>query len=191
CVFVCLFVFLEDSRLYLFCFHLPQVLSLVIPTRLQRATQKVLHRLFHTRHLFTVLHVALEVAVYAEYTWEVFPYCWELEFHLLLLLLPYLLLAGNIGCFVLCSRADPGIITKSNHASLMKIYAYDGALFQKGVRCPTCDMEKPARSKHCRKNLTCLVFAMSVYTVSITTVCGSTTALVPSTQGISSSTSSR
>nr|XP_027324660.2 LOW QUALITY PROTEIN: palmitoyltransferase ZDHHC4 [Anas platyrhynchos] len=128
-----------------------RVLSLVIPTRLQRATQKVLHRLFHTRsHLFTVLHVALEVAVYAEYTWEVFPYCWELEFHLLLLLLPYLLLAGNIGCFVLCSRADPGIITKSNHASLMKIYAYDGALFQKGSPCPTCDMEKPARSKHCR-----------------------------------------
>lgn len=59
-------------------------------------------------HLFTVLHIVLEVAVYAEYTWEVFPYCWELEFHLLLLLLPYLLLAGNIGCFVLCSRADPG-----------------------------------------------------------------------------------
>uniref|UniRef100_A0A8C3C2U0 Zinc finger DHHC-type palmitoyltransferase 4 n=1 Tax=Cairina moschata TaxID=8855 RepID=A0A8C3C2U0_CAIMO len=104
-------------------------------------------------HLFTVLHVALEVAVYAEYTWEVFPYCWELEFHLLLLLLPYLLLAGNIGCFVLCSRADPGIITKSNHASVMKIYAYDGALFQKGIRCPTCDMEKPARSKHCHCDL--------------------------------------
>ncbi|XP_035419364.1 palmitoyltransferase ZDHHC4 [Cygnus olor] len=127
-----------------------RVLSLVIPTRLQRVTQKVLHRLFHTRsRLFAVLHVALQAAVYAEYTWEVFVYCWELEFHLLLLLLPYLLLAGNIGCFVLCSRADPGIITKSNHASLMKIYAYDGALFQKGILCPTCNMEKPARSKHC------------------------------------------
>ncbi|NXC46866.1 ZDHC4 palmitoyltransferase, partial [Penelope pileata] len=127
-----------------------QVLSLVIPTRLQRATQEVLHRFFHTRtYLFVVLHVALQAAVYAEYTWEVFGYCWELEFHLLLLLLPYLLLAGNIGCFILCSRANPGIITKSNHASLMKIYAYDGVLFQKGTMCPTCHMEKPARSKHC------------------------------------------
>lgn len=56
-----------------------------------------------------------------------------------------------------------GIITKSNHASLMKIYAYDGALFQKGVRCPTCDMEKPARSKHCRKNLTCLASITVMY----------------------------
>ncbi|XP_074914964.1 palmitoyltransferase ZDHHC4 isoform X2 [Buteo buteo] len=127
-----------------------QVLSFVIPTRLQRVTQKALHRLFHTRScLFVVLHVALQAAVYGEYTWEVFVYCWELQFHLLLLLLPYLLLAGNMGCFILCSQANPGIITKSNHASLVKIYVYDGVLFQKGIVCPTCNMEKPARSKHC------------------------------------------
>ncbi|XP_009565232.2 palmitoyltransferase ZDHHC4 isoform X2 [Cuculus canorus] len=127
-----------------------QVLSFVIPTQLQRATQRALHRLFHTRScLFVGLHVALQAAVYGEYTWEVFVYCWELQFPLLLLLLPYLLLAGNVGCFVLCSRANPGIITKSNHASLVKVYAYDGVLFQKGIVCPACNLEKPARSKHC------------------------------------------
>uniref|UniRef100_A0A669QAM7 Palmitoyltransferase n=1 Tax=Phasianus colchicus TaxID=9054 RepID=A0A669QAM7_PHACC len=100
-------------------------------------------------YLFVVLHIALQAAVYAEYTWEVFVYCWELEFHLVLLLLPYLLLLGNMGCFILCSCANPGIITKSNHASLMKTYAYDGALFQEGIVCATCNVEKPARSKHC------------------------------------------
>ncbi|NXI35909.1 ZDHC4 palmitoyltransferase, partial [Galbula dea] len=127
-----------------------QVLSFVIPTQLQRVTQKVLHRLFHTRScLFVVLHIALQAAVYGEYTWEVFVYCWELQFPLLLLLLPYLLLLGNLGSFILCSQADPGIITTSNHASLLQIYAYDGVLFQKGIVCPTCNMEKPARSKHC------------------------------------------
>ncbi|XP_009664939.2 palmitoyltransferase ZDHHC4 isoform X2 [Struthio camelus] len=87
-----------------------QVLSFVVPTQLRRMTQKVLHRLFHTRScLFVVLHIALEAAVYGEYTWEVFDYCWELEFSVHLLLLPYLLLAVNIGFFVLCSRADPGL----------------------------------------------------------------------------------
>ncbi|XP_051488114.1 palmitoyltransferase ZDHHC4 isoform X2 [Apus apus] len=127
-----------------------QVLSFVIPTQLQSVTQRALHRLFHTRNcLFVVLHITLQAAVFGEYTWEVFVYCWELQFHLLLLLLPYLLLAGNVGFFLLCSRANPGIITKSNHASLVKIYAYDGVLFQKGIVCPTCNMEKPARSKHC------------------------------------------
>uniref|UniRef100_A0A8C8BHP6 Palmitoyltransferase n=1 Tax=Otus sunia TaxID=257818 RepID=A0A8C8BHP6_9STRI len=134
-----------------------QVLSFVIPTQLQRVTQRALHRLFHTRScLFVALHVALQAAVYGEYTWEVFVYCWELQFHLLLLLLPYLLLAGNMGCFILCSRANPGIITKSNHASLVKVYAHDGVLFQKGVVCPTCNMEKPARSKHCSFCGTCV-----------------------------------
>ncbi|XP_010000875.1 PREDICTED: probable palmitoyltransferase ZDHHC4 [Chaetura pelagica] len=131
-------------------FHLLQVLSFVIPTQLQSVTQRALHRLFHTRNcLFVVLHITLQAAVFGEYTWEVFVYCWELQFHLLLLLLPYLLLAGNVGFFLLCSRANPGIITKSNHASLVKIYAYDGVLFQRGIVCPTCNVEKPARSKHC------------------------------------------
>ncbi|NWX33140.1 ZDHC4 palmitoyltransferase, partial [Notiomystis cincta] len=155
-----------------------QVLSLVIPTQLQRVTHQALHRLFHTRScLFVVLHVALQAAVFGEYTWEVVVYCWELQFHILLLLLPYLLLAGNLGCFLLCSRANPGrillvlfenrkkcykahflvvflvsftgVVTKSNAASLVKVYAYDGVLFQRGLMCPTCNLEKPARSKHC------------------------------------------
>ncbi|KAM9261269.1 palmitoyltransferase ZDHHC4 isoform 4-T5 [Cariama cristata] len=134
-----------------------QVLSSVIPTQLQRVTQRTIHRLFQTRScVFVVLHVALQGAVYGEYTWEVFIYCWELQFHLLLLLLPYLLLAGNMGCFILCSQANPGIVTKSNHASLVKMYAYDGVLFQKGILCPTCNMEKPARSKHCSFCSTCV-----------------------------------
>ncbi|XP_053848309.1 palmitoyltransferase ZDHHC4 isoform X2 [Vidua macroura] len=134
-----------------------QVLSLVIPTQLQRVTHRALHRLFHTRScLFVVLHVALQAAVFGEYTWEVFVYCWELQFHLLLLLLPYLLLAGNLGCFLLCSRANPGTVTKSNAASLVKVYAYDGVLFQRGLVCPTCTVEKPARSKHCSVCRTCV-----------------------------------
>ncbi|NXP18703.1 ZDHC4 palmitoyltransferase, partial [Scytalopus superciliaris] len=134
-----------------------QVLSLVIPPQLQRVTHRALHRLFHTRScLFVVLHVALQAAVFGEYTWEVFGYCWELQCHLLLLLLPYLLLAGNMGCFLLCSRANPGTITKSNHASLVKVYAYDGVMFQRGIVCPTCTVEKPARSKHCSVCGTCV-----------------------------------
>ncbi|XP_058705222.1 palmitoyltransferase ZDHHC4 isoform X2 [Poecile atricapillus] len=134
-----------------------QVLSLVIPSQLQRVTHRALHRLFHTRScLFVVLHVALQAAVFGEYTWEVFVYCRELQFHLLALLLPYLLLAGNLGCFMLCSRANPGTVTKSNAASLVEVYAYDGVLFQRGLVCPTCSVEKPARSKHCSVCRTCV-----------------------------------
>ncbi|XP_068886281.1 palmitoyltransferase ZDHHC4 isoform X1 [Aphelocoma coerulescens] len=147
----------KESFLTRSVYRASQVLSLVIPTRLQRVTHRTLHRLFHTRScLFVVLHVALQAAVFGEYTWEVFVYCWELQFHILLLLLPYLLLAGNVGCFLLCSRANPGTVTKSNAASLVKVYAYDGVLFQRGLVCPTCTVEKPARSKHCSVCRTCV-----------------------------------
>lgn len=72
-------------------------------------------------YLFVVLHIALQAAVYAEYTWEVFVYCWELEFHLVLLLLPYLLLLGNVGCFILCSCANPGKLMLNVGCGCLKI----------------------------------------------------------------------
>lgn len=72
-------------------------------------------------YLFVVLHIALQAAVYAEYTWEVFVYCWELEFHLVMLLLPYLLLAGNVGCFILCSCANPGKLVLNVGCGCLKI----------------------------------------------------------------------
>ncbi|XP_060116709.1 palmitoyltransferase ZDHHC4 [Heteronotia binoei] len=127
-----------------------QVLSHVIPSQVHGAAQRVLHRLFHTRHcLFVVLHLALEVLVYGEYTWEVFGYCQELEFGLPLLLLPYLLLTVNMAFFVLCSKTDPGAITKSNQALFLRAYAYDGVMFERGAKCVACSTRKPARSKHC------------------------------------------
>ncbi|XP_074867361.1 palmitoyltransferase ZDHHC4 isoform X1 [Carettochelys insculpta] len=134
-----------------------QISSFITPTWLQRPTQRVLQRVFHTRScLFVVLHLALQVAVYGEYSWEVFGYCQELEFSIHYLLLPYLLLAVNMGFFILCSMTNPGTITQSNQGSFLKVYAYDGVMFQKSTVCPTCSMEKPARSKHCSVCNSCI-----------------------------------
>ncbi|XP_077172957.1 palmitoyltransferase ZDHHC4 [Paroedura picta] len=129
---------------------LAQGLSRLLPAHVHGAAQRLLDRLFRTRHsLFVALHLALEGLVYGEYTWEVFGYCQDLEFGLPLLLLPYLLLTVNMGCFVLCSRTDPGTITKSNQALFLHTYAYDELMFERGARCAACSTGKPARSKHC------------------------------------------
>ncbi|XP_048351558.1 palmitoyltransferase ZDHHC4 isoform X2 [Sphaerodactylus townsendi] len=147
---VCLYSGKEQSLPSRTINWLAQVLSCVIPGQVHQAAQRVLHRLFHTRHsLFVILHLALEVLVYGEYTWEVFGYCQELEFGLPLLLLPYLLLAVNMAFFVLCSRSDPGAITSSNQALFLHAYTYDGVMFDRGAECATCSTRKPARSKHC------------------------------------------
>ncbi|XP_074052901.1 palmitoyltransferase ZDHHC4 isoform X2 [Macrotis lagotis] len=42
-----------------------------------------------------------------------------------------------------------GIITKSNEASILQVYEYDEVIFLKNMKCPTCNLRKPARSKHC------------------------------------------
>lgn len=42
-----------------------------------------------------------------------------------------------------------GTVTKKKVAGQMHIYPYDGRLFHSGVTCPTCQLLKPARSKHC------------------------------------------
>ncbi|XP_014936280.1 palmitoyltransferase ZDHHC4 isoform X2 [Acinonyx jubatus] len=128
-----------------------QVISCIIPECLQRAMRKVLHYLFHTRnHTFIMLHLLLQGMVYAEYTWEVFGYCQELGFSLHYLLLPYLLLVINLVFFTLSCVSNPGTITKANEFSLLQVYEFDEVMFPKNTKCFTCNVRKPARSKHCR-----------------------------------------
>ncbi|XP_037851395.1 palmitoyltransferase ZDHHC4 isoform X4 [Chlorocebus sabaeus] len=127
-----------------------QIFSCIIPECLQRAMHRSLHYLFHTRnHTFIVLHLVLQGMVYTEYTWEVFGYCQELEFSLYYLLLPYLLLVVNLFSFTLTCVTNPGIITKANESLFLHVYEFDEVMFPKNVRCPTCALRKPARSKHC------------------------------------------
>lgn len=128
-----------------------QVCARVTPQCVQRAVQTLLHQLFHTRHpAFLALHLLLQGLVYAEYTYEVFSYCRELEFSLPCLLLPYVLLSVNLVFFTLTCSANPGTITKTNVSLLLQVYEFDDVMFPKNSRCSTCDLRKPARSKHCR-----------------------------------------
>lgn len=58
--------------------------------------------------MFIYLHILLEVAVYAEFTYEVFAFCREMDTTLTSLSVPYILLAIKTYFFYLCIKRDPG-----------------------------------------------------------------------------------
>ncbi|XP_026861873.2 palmitoyltransferase ZDHHC4 isoform X1 [Electrophorus electricus] len=128
-----------------------EVVSPWIPQCIQSICRKILHRLFHQRNnTFIYLHLILEAAVYGEFSYEVFGFCLEMDTRLINVCIPYALLVLKSCFFCLCCHSDPGTLTKENHGALLKVYQYDEKLFQEGIMCPTCQLMKPARSKHCR-----------------------------------------
>ncbi|XP_030069486.1 palmitoyltransferase ZDHHC4 isoform X2 [Microcaecilia unicolor] len=128
-----------------------QIFHNVVPSWLQHITQNAVHSHCQSRNItFVILHLVLEVAVFAEYSWEILGACLELEFHWFYLLLPYGLLTVNTGFFFFSCVTDPGTITKSNLQQCLQVYSYDEVVFRRNQFCPTCSLEKPARSKHCR-----------------------------------------
>ncbi|CAJ2505575.1 Uu.00g129690.m01.CDS01 [Anthostomella pinea] len=58
------------------------------------------------------------------------------------IVLPYVFL-------YLAAYSDPGVITPATHSRWMSHYPYDFTLFHPGQTCRTCNLLKPARSKHC------------------------------------------
>ncbi|KAI5623176.1 putative palmitoyltransferase ZDHHC4, partial [Silurus asotus] len=129
---------------------LSQVVSPWIPQCIQNICYWSMHKIFHQRNrTFVYLHLILEAAIYGEFSYEIFGFCLEMDTTLFNVCLPYFFLAIKSYVFYLCCSKDPGTLTKENHTVQLKVYEYDQKLFQEGLICQTCQLVKPARSKHC------------------------------------------
>lgn len=60
-----------------------------------------------------------------------------------------LLIVNMYRSFYNACYSDPGKLTKENVHVALKVFEYDYILFKSGNTCKTCDILKPARSKHC------------------------------------------
>lgn len=60
----------------------------------------------------------------------------------LLIALPYVFLYA-------AAASDPGYVTPENHPQQISLYPYDFTIYHPGQPCRTCQLLKPARSKHC------------------------------------------
>ena len=63
---------------------------------------------------------------------------------------PFVALFLNYICFHKAWVGDPGVITAKTLGKYKAVYEYDGAMYMKS-HCRTCNIVRPARSKHCSK----------------------------------------
>ena len=107
--------------------------------------------LYEKNPLTMILYFVLCIGGYIAYIISVYPYLPNetitFPFHKQI---GFLLFCLSLFFFLQSASLNPGIITKANHSQMMKIYPFDGVVFKSGNVCPTCCVEKPARSKHCR-----------------------------------------
>ncbi|KAF2279746.1 zf-DHHC-domain-containing protein [Westerdykella ornata] len=93
--------------------------------------------------------VSISAALFLPATWPLLPLHHKLLIPLLLPL-PYLF------TYLSAKKNSKTYITPANHSEQMRLYPYDRVLFYPEVTCKTCNLLKPARSKHCRICKTCV-----------------------------------
>jgi len=68
----------------------------------------------------------------------------------------FVLLFTNLLLFIICCHSNPGDLAADGRLLQQSYvsYCYDGQLYHAGVTCPTCNIVRPARSKHCSEYFT-------------------------------------
>ncbi|KAE8284442.1 putative palmitoyltransferase ZDHHC4 [Larimichthys crocea] len=144
-VLVCKYSGRQQTPFSIISNSIVKVVAPFTPKWLQRFSQWTMHRLFHQRNnMFIYLHILLEVAVYAEFTYEVFAFCREMDTTLTSLSVPYILLAIKTYFFYLCIKRDPGAVTKKKVAVQLHVYPYDRRLSPRSPVQPANLSNRPA-----------------------------------------------
>lgn len=113
--------------------------------RLTAGLSSFAHRAFYGKHptvlIFFVLLLSVSEFMYLPGAWPRLSLFQKVTGSIAIIL-PYWFL-------YLAAFSDPGNITPATHARYMSQYPYDFSLFHPGQVCRTCQILKPARSKHC------------------------------------------
>ncbi|EDO30109.1 predicted protein, partial [Nematostella vectensis] len=124
-----------------------------LPTFITRGTSRIVDFVFYTRnHFLQAFYLFLVIGGSLVYSLHILPYFDKMNSFAYS---TYCLIIINISFFVICCYAEPGVVTPSNMAASIQRYKYDGYYYIR-KECPTCELDKPARSKHCSLCKACI-----------------------------------
>lgn len=123
--------------------------------RLSSSLTRFGNYMMYDRHPTVMIFFFLLLSV-SEYLY--LPYAWP-RMGIINQILGSIAIISPYAFLYLSAASDPGYITRENHQLQMAQYPYDFTLFYPGTSCRTCQLLKPARSKHCSVCKRCIAKA--------------------------------
>ncbi|KAF2398786.1 zf-DHHC-domain-containing protein [Trichodelitschia bisporula] len=139
-------------------YYLARLDNVVTGGRLSRVFARTWNYLLYRKHpVVLIFFLGLLTGCTVMFLPAVYPYIALRHKLLLAFLIPWPYVATYV-C-TLANPSAPHLISPATHSAHLTYYPYDHTLYHPGVICRTCDLPKPARSKHCSLCGTCVARA--------------------------------
>ncbi|XP_056017362.1 palmitoyltransferase ZDHHC4-like [Ostrea edulis] len=127
-----------------------RLLRHVVPWKWIEAVLTKTHILLNSRNqVFRMMFGTMMVLGHVEYILDIVSMLYRYKPDENHVIIPICLVFLNLFFYHKCCMEDPGIINARTLDRYKNVYPYDNKMFKPGVKCVTCQLEKPARSKHC------------------------------------------
>ncbi|OWF47250.1 probable palmitoyltransferase ZDHHC4 [Mizuhopecten yessoensis] len=129
---------------------LMEIVTFVIPQRFTDAAHEKLYNVLHTRNqVLQFVFAAIVLLGHAVWVKDMLPILYMSDPNANHTLMPMVVVFTNLFFFHKSCSSDPGEINPAKQELYSQVYKFDMRLYLPNRICSTCDLPKPARSKHC------------------------------------------
>ncbi|XP_074647736.1 palmitoyltransferase ZDHHC4-like [Tubulanus polymorphus] len=138
-------------------FYTVKTIQFVFPRWFRDFVDGMIVRIFYKRNpIFQCMYLMICFSGYFVLIVDVIPFLYAFHPNENHVALPAILFIVCKSLYAVCCISDPGVITADSVKLYEQAYPYDETFYKSGVKCATCKIPKPARSKHCSRCDRCI-----------------------------------